>query len=349
MYYLFIILAVFIILMLLTQIVFFEISRNRMLKASNLNWFMALDRPFSYRRYGYMFFICFICYMISSPTTPFTLGWVIYFILFLAMGIVADAVVQYLTNIYAKKRCRKQIEESYLLQSELMNLAQTMGTDYENIEEEEKSFKEIEYLDQYINEQTHLAYICVDQGKFIKEHARYTEATFDVEPYGSIEVAKATLEGTPVQATKLTPSNQLPFKDEKMDTIMCQYSNYDKLEVERVLKHGGYFIVHQNGTSNFKEFLQMYVPYGIKGTWDAFSCAQTLESIGMRIVDKVEDYRTIRFRSLEAIHTYFLKHSPDLVDINRYQLFYMNALKEIKENGFYELTSHQFLVVAQKL
>ena len=126
-----------------------------------------------------------------------------------------------------------------------------------------------------------------------------------------------------------------------LDKMIKDLNSYHSYEHE--------FFTIKKERFNFKEFLQMYMPYGIKGTWDAFSCAQTLESIGMRIIDKVEDYRTVRFRSLEAIHTYFIKHSPDLVDINRYQLFYMNALKEIKEKGFYELTTHQFLVVAQKI
>ena len=93
----------------------------------------------------------------------------------------------------------------------------------------------------------------------------------------------------------------------------------------------------------------MYVPFKMKGSWDAYSCAQTLEEIGMRIVEKMEDYGTIRFRSIHALHSYFMKHSPDLANINKYQMFYMNALKEIKENSFYEMTTHHFIVVAQKV
>ena len=92
----------------------------------------------------------------------------------------------------------------------------------------------------------------------------------------------------------------------------------------------------------------MYMPFGMKGSWDAYSCAQTLEEIGMRIIEKFEDYGTIRFTSVQAIHSYFKKVSPDLADMNKYQAFYLNALKTIKENHFYEMTTHKFLVVAQK-
>ena len=343
-----IILGTFVGLMFITQIVFFEISRNKVLKAHNYICFMSFDKPFSYHRYGYMFVLCLICYVLKSPGPMFTMDWFLNFVLFLALGIVGDILVQYLSLVYAKVRCRSQIEEGHLLENELQEISQTMYQDFENIEEEVKSFEEIDYLKKYFTNQSHLAYICVDQGKFVKEHGVFNEATFDVEPYSDLDLTRRNLEGTPVQVTQLTSSNLMPFKDDKLDIVMCQYSNYDKLEVQRVLKRDGLFIVHQNGTSNFKEFLQMYMPYGMKGTWDAFSCAQTLEDIGMHIVDKVEDYRTVRFRSLQAIHTYFMKYSPDLADINKYKVFYMNALKSIKEHSFYELTTHQFLVVAKK-
>ena len=114
------------------------------------------------------------------------------------------------------------------------------------------------------------------------------------------------------------------------------------------LKKGGYFIVNQHGTENLKEFVRLYMPFQMKGSWDAQNCAQTLESIGMRIVDKFEDYGTIRFHSIQAIYQYFTKVSPDFANVNRYQVFYLQALKEIKEHSYFEMTTHQFLVVAQK-
>lgn len=347
--YLVILILTFVGLMLLMQLIFFEMSRSRMIKANNMNWFLSLDKPFNYRRVGYMFFICLICYVFSSPTTPFTASWFIYFVIFLAVGIISDAIVQYLVLIYGKKRCKKDIEEARFLQNELIQLSQTIQNDYETIEETPHQYDELSVLDQYMTPESHLAYLCIDEGKFVKESNRFTEATFDVEPYGDIERTKMNLEGTPVQVTKLTPSSQMPFKDERIDVLMCQYSNYDKYEIQRVLKKGGYFIVNQNGTANLKEFLKMYVPFGMKGSWDAYSCAQTLEDIGMRIIEKMDDYGTVRFRSIQAVHSYFMKQSPDLANINKYQMFYMNALKEIKEKSFYEMTTHRFIVVAQKV
>ena len=141
----------------------------------------------------------------------------------------------------------------------------------------------------------------------------------------------------------------MPFKDEKIDVVMCQYSNYDKNEMKRVLKPGGYFIVHQNGTTNYKEFLELYMPFRMKGSWDCYACSTTLEDIGMQVVEKYEDYGTITFHDIQSVRNYFYNHSRELSDVNKFYAFYMNALLDIREKGSFELSTHNFLVVAKKM
>ncbi len=345
--YIIVLFVSFITIMFLTQVLFFEISRKKMIEAHNLNWFLSLDRQFHYNRTGYMVFVCLVCYFISSPEKLFTVRWLIYFIVFLALGIIADVIVQYLTLLYGKKRCHKQITDSRLLKNELVEISQTMSEDIP-YQESVSQYDDKDILNKYVDSSSHLAFLTVDGGNYVRDYNHFTEATFVVEPYGDIEKTKMKLSDLPVKVTKLTPAGQMPFKDQKIDVVMCMNSNYDKYEISRILKQGGYFLVHQNGTANYKEFLQMYMPFGMKGSWDAYSCAQTLEEIGMRIIEKFEDYGTIRFTSVQAIHSYFKKVSPDLADMNKYQAFYLNALKTIKENHFYEMTTHKFLVVAQK-
>ncbi len=346
--YLVLLLGMFIGTLLLMQIIFFEMTRKKMAAADNVNWFLSLKRPFSYHRVGYMFFICLICYFITSPENMFSASWFIYFVLFLAMGIVSDAVVQYLVLLYSKKRCRKEIEEATLLQNELLQISQTMS-DSQDYEESANQYDEKDVLKRYIDPHDHIAFLTIDEGQFVLDFDAKPAATFIIEPYSDVNTVRAKFDDESIKVTRLTPSGQMPFKDEKIDIVMCEYSNYDKNEIQRILKQGGYFIVNQNGTANLKEFLQIYMPYGMKGSWDAYSCAQTLESIGMRIIDKLEDYGTIRFHSIQALHTFFKKHSPDIADMNKYQIFYLKALKAIKEHSFYEMTTHRFLVVAQKV
>lgn len=348
MQYLFLILATFVGMLLLMQMILFEITRSKMAKSDNVNWFLSLNKQFSYNRVGYMVFVCLVCYFISSPEAMFSTAWFVYLILFVAMGIVSDAIVQYLILIYGKKRCKNEIEEVTLLQNELEQLSQNLMTD-ESFDKTPEQYDEQAILKKYVKPTDHLAVLSVDAGYFAKKFTPIPEAAFVVEPYIEIEAVKSNLIDTPYKVTKLTPSGQMPFKDEKIDVAMCQYSNYDKFEIQRVLKKDGYFVVNQNGTANLKEFLKIYMPFGMKGSWDAFSCAQTLEDIEMKVIEKFEDYGTIRFHNLNALHTYFKNNSPDLGDINKYKVFYLKALKEIKERSFCEITTHRFLIVAQKL
>lgn len=346
--YLFILLAIFIGMLLLMQLIFFEISRKKMLKAGNIQWFLALDKPFSYHRAGFIIFICVLCYIFSGGEDMFTLEWFLFLILFVAMGVVADAVVQYLTSIYSKKRSHKQIQEALLLENELLEISQTMTQD-SSYEESPQQYDEGQILKQYLTPQDHLAVISIDQGKFVSELDSLPEVTYIVEPYGESSTTEAKFIDKPVKVTKLTSSGQLPFKDSKMDLVLCEYTNYDKFEVQRVLKNNGYLIINQRGTSHLKELSAMYMPFGMKGSWDAYSCADTLQGIGLKIVDKMDDYGTIRFHSIQAIHSYFMETSPDFANINKYKIFYLKALKDIKDKSFFEMSTHRFYVIAQKL
>lgn len=346
--YLFILLGIFILMLLVVQIILFEISRSKMKRANQINWFLSLDRPYRYNRAVYMGIICFLCYVISNTENMFSMEWFLYFVLFLAMGIVADAVVQYAILFYGKKRCHKEIEEAKLLQNELIEVSLIQNDDM-NYEASPCQYQEKEILQKYVYPTDHLAFLSIDNGEFASQYEPLPEATFDVEPYSDVNAVQSKLEDKGIKATKLTPAGKMPFKDEKIDTVMCQFTNYDKEEVKRVLKQGGYFLVHQNGTANFRELLEIYMPFGMKGSWDAYACAQTLESIGMRIIDKMEDYGSVRFYSLAALQNYFKKYSPDFANINKYQVFYLKALKQIKAQHYFELSTHKFLVIAQKI
>lgn len=159
-------------------------------------------------------------------------------------------------------------------------------------------YDEVAITKSYVHPEDHLAFMTVDKGQFVKDYKDYPAATFDIEPYTETSEVEATLEGLPVKATKLTESNLLPFKDERIDVLMDQFSNYDKNEVLRVLKPNGTFIVNQNGSENLHEFLSMYMPFKMRGVWDMNSCAMTLAEAGFEVVETKEDKGYIRFHNL---------------------------------------------------
>jgi len=346
--YLLVILGIFIGTLFFTQVIFFEIGRRKMKEAKNIAWFLSLDRPFQYRRVGQMIFVSLICYAITSPEEIFSLSWFVYFVLFLAISVVSDILTQYFILIYAKKRCHKEIQEGHALKDELVQLSENLTLDYSYVESPAQYDEKI-VLQNYVQPQDHIAILSTDEGEFARSYAPLPAATFVIEPYSDIELIKAKFHSDQVKVTKLSASGQLPFKDDKMDVVMCQLCSYQKEEVQRVLKQNGYFIVNQNGTTNLKEFIELYMPFQMKGSWDAYSCAESLKTLGMKIVDKMEDYGSIRFHSIQALYQYFLKVSPSSADIDKYQSFYLIALKEIKERSYFEMTTHKFLVVAQKV
>jgi len=345
--YLFVLLATFIAILFLMQLVFFEITRKKMKNNENINWFLSLKQPFSYHRIGYMIFICSLCYIISGPDGMFSAEWFLYLVLFVAMGVIADAVVQYLITAYSKWRCRHEIQESTLLENELLAITQNMTTD--TYIESDEQYDDESLLQHYLQPEDHLAIISIDKGEFANRLNSLPEATFVVEPFGDIHEAESKFVDKPVKVTQLTQSGQLPFKDEKMDILLCEHANYDKFEIQRVLKPNGYTIINQRGTTNLKEFYQIYMPFGMKGSWDAYSCAETLENAGFKIIDKRDDYGTVRFHSVQGIHTYFQKIVPDYANIHKYKVFYLKVLMEIKKKSFFELSTHRFYVIAQKV
>lgn len=344
---LFVYLAIFIVMLLVFQIIFFEVSRSRALKVGNYEWFANLNKPFNYTRTGTMIFICFICYLFGGSDTSSTLEWVIYLIIFCACGVIADAVTQFLLQKYGQIRCKKQLETADKLDVEFDKIKEGL-TDDENYEVSMPRYNETLIAKQYIKPEDHLAFMSIDGGQYVKNFGDYPAATFDVEPYVDTNQVEATLSSTPVRATTLTPTQQLPFKDNRMDVIFDEYANYDKNEITRVLKPGGTFIVNQYGTDNLKEFISMFMPLGMSGSWDLTNCKQTLESVGFKILEGYEDYGYIRFRNISQLHTYMKQAVPDVAENpDKYKAFYTKAINDIKEKNFFQLTTYRFLVVAR--
>lgn len=342
-------LGVFIGLLLLFQIIFFEVMRSRAIKSNNYEWFNSLKKPFNYTRTGSMIFVCVICYFFGGSNDTSNLAqWLVYLVIFVACGVIADALTQWLVQKYGLLRCRKQLEVAGGLDDEFNDLKNNFVED-ESYEVSQPRYNETLIARQYLKPADHMAFMSVDKGEYAKHFGTYSESVFDVEPYFDATEVQQNLVDTPVRAIGLAENNKLPFKDGRMDLIFDEYSNYDKNEVTRVLKPGGIFIVNQYGTNNLKEFLSMYMPVGMRGSWDLKNCQKTLESAGYTILEGYEDYGYIRFRNIAQLHTYLKKAVPDDAEHpEKYRAFYTKALQEIKKNGFFQLTTYRFLTVARR-
>lgn len=340
-------LIVFIGMLLIFQIIFFEVMRSRAIKSNNYEWFTTLNKPFNYTRTGSMIFVCVICYIFGGSDASNMAEWILYLIIFVACGVIADAVTQWLVQKYGQVRCRKQLAVAGGLDDEFEELKKNFVDD-ESFEVSMPRYDEALIAKQYLKPTDHMAFMSVDRGEFVKRFGTYAESAFDVEPYFEASDVQANLGDVPVRAVGLAENNKMPFKDNRMDLIFDEYSNYEKNEVTRVLKPGGIFIVNQYGTDNLKEFLSMYMPVGLRGSWDLKSCQRTLEEAGYTILEGYEDYGYIRFRTLGQLHTYMKKAVADASEHpEKYKAFYTKALQEMKKNGYFQMTTYRFLVVAR--
>jgi SAM-dependent methyltransferase len=338
----------FIGLLLVFQIIFFEVVRAKAVKENNYEWFNNFNQPYSYTRTGTMIFICFICYLFADHSGYSTAEWFIYLLIFIACGVIADAVTQFIVMKYAKIRCRKWVNMAGNLDHEFEDIKNQLTVD-ENYEVSLARYNETLIAKQYVKPEHHMSFLTVDHGNFASQFGTYPASTFDVEPYADKSEVMSNLSGTPVRAVGLTESGQMPFKDDRMDVIFDEYATFNQNEMKRILKPGGILILNQYGSDHLKEINEMFVPQILRGTWNVSSCRTSLESAGFQVLEAYEDYGYIRFRNIAQLHTYLKTVIPDAATHpENFKALYTKALGEIKNKNFFQLSTYRFLVVARK-
>ena len=242
-----------------------------------------------------------------------------------------------------KDRCDNIIRKIEELKNEIEQAVLNQGE--ELMQQTIPSYEPHRIIEDYLNEENHLAVISVDGGNFTSQFEKLPPITYSVELNPT--KARETLEEKGVKVTTFTSQGKMPFKDEKLDVVVNELSNYDKFEMYRILKPGGYLVVDQLGSDNYKEIINMFIPFKLKGQWNKEACQLTLTEIGFDIVDSYEDVGHIRFHSLSAVLAFMKSISPERVE-KQFMNFYADVLKKIKKNQFYEITTHKFMVIARK-
>lgn len=341
------ILFIFVLILLAVQIFVFEMSKKRMDKVYSISWYENLNKPFQYTRAKRMIVLGAMAYVISSFGEPMDVTWFMYMALFVAMAVVSDAIVLYFTHMYAKKRSVKELDAFNRIKVQLEDENLFLNRD-ENYIVSEQEFDEKAIYSRYIPNDSHIAFLSVDNGEFVKEFENCASIVYDVEPFGSSLAIEEDIANDKVKVLSLASENRLPFKEDKIDTLICRNVQFDKKEVIRVLKNEGYFIILQNGAFHLKEFLSLYAPIGMKIIWDAHTCANHLRDVNMNIVSEHDYFGTIRFNTVQSLYTYFQDTAPEFCDVEKYKQLYMSAMYEIEKNGCYVLSTHQFMIIARK-
>lgn len=326
------------------KFVFCELEGRTARKKGLLSWYLKLSKPFKYVRTRSIILMSIFCYMIVSVQSIFTIEWLIELVGFVAVGVIFDGISQFVGYYFNKIRFKKDIRNALVTKDEINQAIELPGNDL--VQQSMPIYSSQEIVSKYLNEQTHLAAISLDGGDYISSFENLPPITYAVE--AQFEKAEEKLSSQNIKVTRLTSEGKLPFKDERLDVVVNELANYDKYDLYRVVKPGGYILVNQLGSDNYRELINTFLPFRLHGRWDLESGSRTLSEIGLEIVDGVEEHGYVRFNSLTSF-IHFMKEITR-VDISqdRFVNFYGHVLKQIKEKNYYELTTHRFMVVARK-
>lgn len=332
-------------LMLVTiKLVFCIMEERTARRRGVLSWYLRFNEPFKYHRTGSIIFMCVLCYTAASIQDFFSMQWFVEMLGFVAVGVIFDGLGQFLGFYYNKIRFRKRINEAILMKAEINQAINDSTTGL--MQQSLPTYSSNEIASKYFKEDSHLATISFDGGEYVSLFNNLPPITYVVE--ARQEQAEAKLANRNVKVTKLTHEGKLPFKDERLDVIVNELSNYDKYDLYRVVKPGGYIIVNQMGSDNYKELINIFLPFKLHGRWDKETGAKTLSDIGLEIVDSVEEHGYIRFDSLASFIQFMKGITRADVTQDRFINFYSQVLKQIKEKNYFELTTHRFMIVAKK-
>lgn len=343
-FYLYIVVS-FSILLIIQRLMFGELEGRQAKKNSNIRWFIANSNGFIYNKRVSLYFVSGFCYMITSQTDPFTALWALELLGFVAASVISDGIGQLLAYKYISIRFKSGFKEAVVLKEEIDKVAKE-----EHLSTMEASLPTYDItttINQYLDDDKHVAFMSADGGKFVSDIKELPPITYVID--GRPNEAREVLDSDNIKITTLTKEGRLPFKDDKIDLVINELANYDKFELYRVLKPGGYVILNQLGSDNYKEIIKMFIPFRIKGSWDKDACKNSLSEIGLDIVDAKENRGYLRFNTLAGLFAFMKSFAPDRV--SKYEIyidFYAKALKQIKEKKFFDLTTHQFMVIARK-
>ena len=247
-------------------------------------------------------------------------------------------------RFYARIRFKKDISNAIVAKNEILKAINV--TKDELVQQSKPTYSSQNVILKYVDDDTHLATISLDGGEFISSFDKLPPITYVVE--SQYEKATEKLADKNVKVTHLTDDGKLPFKDERLDVVVSELANYDRYDLYRVVKPGGYILVDQMGSDNYREIMNIFLPFKIKGRWDLETGSKLLSDIGLEIVDGFEEHGFVRFNTLTSFITFMKSITRADITHDRFINFYGQVLKQIKEKSYFELTTHRFMVVARK-
>lgn len=333
-------------LMMGMRIAFGELDSRMAKKRYDLNYFLNFEKPFSYRNGRSTIVMMVFCFILFGGVNIFSKEGLLLIVTFVAIGVIVDVLSSWLFHYYARLRFKKQILETKE-EVEKLKKEMTMPTDESEVMETGDDYDFLEVVDRYVDEKAHLACFSRDGGRFMSAFKHYAQVNFLVDD--KLEEAKKRLEDTAVRVTGLTKDKKYPFKDEKMDVVVCYNDNFLPQEVSRILKDNGIFVVHQYGSENLMELNALNHPIQVKNMWNMHALSDGLRQNRYLLLDRRECHGEVRFFSLSAFVNYITTNSKAKIEQMENYINSLNIIsKIIQKNGYFAMKTHHFYVVARK-
>jgi len=178
--------------------------------------------------------------------------------------------------------------------------------------------------------------------------------TYVTEAYvPNLELCRNTLSPLGITVAQTFADDKLPFENEKFDFIINRHESFDLTEVNRTLKHGGYFFTQQVSNHNFYELMSLMnekeAEYYDSHTIEKY--AETLAQLGFQVIIKDEIKYPIEFFDVGAV-IFIAKacvwNFPDFSVETHFDKL-CEIQREIDKNGYYQVSGGRFLLASRKI
>lgn len=333
-------------LMMIMRFTFAEIDGRTALKRSNLAYFLNFENKFSYKRiYSTMLLMgCSLFFFTNVDIT--TAEGLFVFAVFFVIAMVSDFLSSMAYHYYARYRFKQQINDAKAFLEKLeKKIQEPVSEDDAYVYGQDYDF--IDVMKNYLYPRDHFVCLSTDGGELVEDMQEYPQVSFLIDRRH--EEAKTRLEDKPIRLTTLTKDHRYPFKDEKMDVVVCYNENFNPDEGKRILKKGGTLLINQLGSENLIELYTFIGPRLLTRKWDLLTLKRGLANHGYSILTGHEERAEIRFRTLASFHNYikdmaFMK----IDDLRQYVNQYFMIDQIIENKGFYAMSTHRFYVAARK-
>jgi SAM-dependent methyltransferase len=167
----------------------------------------------------------------------------------------------------------------------------------------------------------------------------------------NVPIAKERLEPLGVKVFNTHAAMRLPFDDDSFDLVINRHGGILAAELKRILKPAGCFLTEQVGDKNcarLNEALQSKPEFSFS-EWTLERAVKQLESAGLEILEKKEEFPAMDFLDIGAVVYYLKAISGQVSDftIEKYYDQLAEIHNAIQERGKFTVEAHRFYIEAQ--